>query len=62
LRVTIDYGIRGRLIFQAASLVVFLAGEFLKWQNPALAAGEKLGTVVQALRPVAMQNPAQSAN
>jgi len=41
---------------------VFLAGEFLKWQNPALAAGEKLGTVVKALRPVAMQNPAQSAN
>jgi hypothetical protein len=36
----------------AASLLVLLSGELLKWQFPAVAAGEKLASVVSALRVV----------
>jgi hypothetical protein len=34
----------------AASLLVFLPGELLKWQFPAMAAGEKLASLASALR------------
>ncbi len=33
----------------AASLLVLLSGELLKWQFPAAAAGEKLASLVSAL-------------
>jgi hypothetical protein len=33
----------------AASLLVLLSGELLKWQFPAVAAGEKLASFVSAL-------------
>jgi hypothetical protein len=33
----------------AASLLVLLSGELLKWQFPATAAGEKLASLVSAL-------------
>jgi hypothetical protein len=33
----------------AASLLVLLSGELLKWQFPAVAAGEKLASLVSAL-------------
>ncbi|HEV2101549.1 MAG TPA: hypothetical protein VGR58_02110 [Candidatus Acidoferrum sp.] len=32
-----------------ASLLVFLSGELLKWQFPAVAAGEKLASLVTAM-------------
>jgi hypothetical protein len=34
----------------AASLLVLLSGELLKWQFPAMAAGEKLASLVSALK------------
>jgi hypothetical protein len=34
----------------AASLLVLLSGELLKWQFPALAAGEKLASLAGTLR------------
>jgi hypothetical protein len=40
---------RGELSAMAASLLVLLSGELLKWQFPALAAGEKLASLVSAL-------------
>jgi hypothetical protein len=40
---------RGELSAMAASLLVFLSGELLKWQSPAMAAGEKLASLVSAL-------------
>lgn len=33
----------------AASLLVLLSGELLKWQFPAMAAGEKLASLATAL-------------
>ncbi|HWY05264.1 MAG TPA: hypothetical protein VNY24_00280 [Candidatus Acidoferrales bacterium] len=36
----------------AASLLVLLSGELLKWQFPALATGEKLASLATALRKV----------
>jgi hypothetical protein len=33
----------------AASLLVLLSGELLKWQFPAVAAGEKLASILSAL-------------
>lgn len=36
----------------AASLLVLLSGELLKWQFPAVAAGEKLASLASALRVV----------
>ena len=33
----------------AASLLVLLSGELLKWQFPAVAAGEKMAALVSAL-------------
>jgi len=33
----------------AASLLVLLSGELLKWQFPAVAAGEKLASLLSAL-------------
>ena len=41
---------RGELSAMAASLLVFLPGELLKWQFPAMAAGEKLASLASALR------------
>jgi len=40
---------RGELSAMAASLLVLLSGELLKWQFPAWAAGEKLASLVSAL-------------
>lgn len=40
---------RGELSAMAASLLVLLSGELLKWQFPAVAAGEKLASLVSAL-------------
>jgi hypothetical protein len=40
---------RGELSAMAASLLVLLTGELLKWQFPAMAAGEKLAALVSAL-------------
>ena len=40
---------RGELASMAASLLVLLSGELLKWQFPAVAAGEKLTSLVSAL-------------
>jgi hypothetical protein len=40
---------RGELSVMAASLLVLLSGELLKWQFPAMAAGEKLAALVSAL-------------
>jgi hypothetical protein len=34
----------------AASLLVLLSGELLKWQFPAMAAGEKLASIATALK------------
>jgi hypothetical protein len=34
----------------AASLLVLLSGELLKWQFPAVAAGEKLASLASILR------------
>ncbi len=34
----------------AASLLVLLSGELLKWQFPAMAAGEKVASLAAALR------------
>ena len=34
----------------AASLLVLLSGELLKWQFPAIAPGEKLGSLVSVLK------------
>jgi hypothetical protein len=41
---------RGELSAVAASLLVLLSGELLKWQFPAMAAGEKLASLASALR------------
>jgi hypothetical protein len=41
---------RGELSAMAASLLVLLSGELLKWQFPAMAAGEKLASLVSALK------------
>ena len=41
---------RGELSAMAASLLVLLSGELLKWQFPALAAGEKLASLAGTLR------------
>jgi len=41
---------RGELSLVAASLLVFLSVELWKWQFPAMAAGEKLASIVTALR------------
>lgn len=40
---------RGELSAMAASLLVLLSGELLKWQFPAVAAGEKLASLVSVL-------------
>ena len=40
---------RGELSAMTASLLVFLSGELLKWQCPAVAAGEKLASLVTAM-------------
>jgi len=40
---------RGELSAMAASLLVLLSRELLKWQFPAVAAGEKLATLASAL-------------
>lgn len=40
---------RGELSAMAASLLVLLSGELLKWQFPAVAAGEKLASLISAL-------------
>jgi hypothetical protein len=40
----------------AASLLVFLSGELLKWQFPAVAAGEKLSSLATALRTMIPQS------
>ena len=40
---------RGELSAMAASLLVLLSRELLKWQFPAVAAGEKLATLATAL-------------
>jgi hypothetical protein len=40
---------RGELSAMAASLLVFLSEELLKWQFPAMAAGEKLALLASAL-------------
>jgi len=41
---------RGELSCMAASLLVLLSGELLKWQFPAMAAGEKLASLANTLR------------
>jgi hypothetical protein len=41
---------RGKLLLSAASLVLFLSGEILKWQFPATAAAEKLASLANLLR------------
>jgi hypothetical protein len=41
---------RGELSCMAASLLVLLSGELLKWQFPAMAAGEKLASIANTLR------------
>jgi hypothetical protein len=41
---------RGELSAMAASLLVLLSGELLKWQFPAVAAGEKLASLVSTLK------------
>jgi len=41
---------RGRLFSRTASLLVLFSQEALKWQFPALAAGEKLAVLAAALR------------
>ena len=41
---------RGELSAMAASLLVLLSGELLKWQFPTIAAGEKLASLVSALK------------
>ena len=41
---------RGELSAMTASLLVLLSRELLKWQFPAMAAGEKLASVASALR------------
>jgi len=43
---------RGELASMAASLLVLLSGELLKWQFPAVAAGEKLNSLGSALRTI----------
>ncbi|HEV8076474.1 MAG TPA: hypothetical protein VGP66_11525 [Candidatus Acidoferrum sp.] len=40
----------------AASLLVLLSGELLKWQFPAMAAGEKLASLVSALNGKILQS------
>jgi hypothetical protein len=40
---------RGELSAMTASLLVFLSGELLKWQFPAMAAGEKFASLLTAL-------------
>jgi hypothetical protein len=40
---------RGELSAMAASFLVLLSGELLKWQFPAVAAGEKLALLAAAL-------------
>jgi hypothetical protein len=41
---------RGKLCSIPASLLLFLSGELLKWQFPAVAAGEKLAVLAGLLR------------
>ncbi len=41
---------RGELSAMAASLLVLLSGELLKWQFPAMAAGENVASLAAALR------------
>ena len=43
---------RGRLFVISASLLFFVSREILKWQYPINAAGEKLASLVAALRSV----------
>jgi len=45
-----DVHFRGKLCSISASLVLFLSGELLKWQFPAVAAGEKLAVLADLLR------------
>jgi hypothetical protein len=40
----------GRLFSSAASLLVLFSEEALKWQFPAVAAGEKLASLAASLR------------
>lgn len=40
---------RGELSAMTASLLILLSGELLKWQFPAVAAGEKLAALASAL-------------
>jgi hypothetical protein len=47
---------RGELSAMAASLLVLLSGELLKWQFPAMAAGEKLASLVSALNGKILQS------
>ena len=47
---------RGELSAMAASLLVLLTGELMKWQFPAMAAGEKLAALVSALNVKILQS------
>jgi hypothetical protein len=50
---------RGKLFSAAASLLVFLSGELLKWQFPVAAAGEKLALFAAVVRPAALSSATQ---
>jgi hypothetical protein len=43
---------RGKLLSAAASLLISLSGELLKWQFPVAAAGEKLALLAAVVRPL----------
>jgi hypothetical protein len=45
-----DLHFPGKLCSIPASLLLFLSGELLKWQFPAVAAGEKLAVLAGLLR------------
>jgi hypothetical protein len=45
-----DLHFQGKLCSIPASLLLFLSGELLKWQFPAVAAGEKLAVLAGVLR------------
>jgi hypothetical protein len=46
---------RGKLFPLAASLLLIFSRELLPWQNPVLAASEKLAKLAAALRSYSMQ-------
>lgn len=55
-----DLHFQGKLCSIPASLLLFLSGELLKWQFPAVAAGEKVAVLAGLLRaqfpPAALQS------